>query len=296
MRSLKRISLLMVFTLLCVMFSATVGEEGIVIDSDEAADVELEIELEEEGYEGAGSQGDSIVLLEDNIFELDDLEDNPLIFETERPKETLFKTNVSGDFPIDEEGTLIRYGGFEKDVIVPDGVRKIGDRAFSGYTGLESVTLPNSLEAIGYYAFQDCTNMKSITIPKKVTIIGDGAFSGCRSLAHVVLPNALKTIGYGTFSNCTSIKSIKIPANIECISDYTFYGCCSLAQVVLPNTLKTIDYAAFGNCAGLKSIKIPASVENIGGYAFYGCGFSDIQLPDTFTELPRGLFSNCDNL
>ncbi len=43
-----------------------------------------------------------------------------------------------------------------------DSVTSIGDWAFSGRTGLTSVTIPDSVTSIGDYAFYGCTGLKEV--------------------------------------------------------------------------------------------------------------------------------------
>jgi hypothetical protein len=64
-------------------------------------------------------------------------------------------------------------------------VASIGQEAFSGCSGLTSVTIPSSVTSIGSYAFQNCSGLTSVTIPSSVTSIYDYAFSGCSGLTRV---------------------------------------------------------------------------------------------------------------
>lgn len=66
-----------------------------------------------------------------------------------------------------------------KDLVIPNSVTSIGCYAFSGCTGLTSVTIPNSVTSIGNNAFSDCSGLTSVTIPNSVTSIGNDAFAGC---------------------------------------------------------------------------------------------------------------------
>ena len=64
-------------------------------------------------------------------------------------------------------------------------VTAIGEKAFSGCTGLTSVTIPEGVESIGDEAFYGCSKITEITIPSSVTEIGESAFY-CGSIMKVV--------------------------------------------------------------------------------------------------------------
>ena len=75
-----------------------------------------------------------------------------------------------------KNGILKRYNGAGGDVTVPDGVSRIGKRAFFCCIELESVTLPSGVTKIGDEAFSSCLTLKSVRLPDSVTEIGTGAF------------------------------------------------------------------------------------------------------------------------
>ena len=58
----------------------------------------------------------------------------------------------------------------------------IGDGAFSGCSGLTSVTIPNSVTSIGSYAFSYCSGLTSVNIGNNVTSIDEYAFKGSTSM------------------------------------------------------------------------------------------------------------------
>ncbi len=63
------------------------------------------------------------------------------------------------------EISSIKAGAFHlnvKEVVAKDGLKKLGDEAFSGCEELESVTLPKTLEEIGDDVFYNCLMLKEI--------------------------------------------------------------------------------------------------------------------------------------
>jgi len=65
-----------------------------------------------------------------------------------------------------------------KDLVIPSTITAINKCAFSGCTGLTSVTFPNSVTTIGDYAFDGCNCFKysSITFSESISNIGVWAF------------------------------------------------------------------------------------------------------------------------
>ena len=82
---------------------------------------------------------------------------------------------------------LIQYpiGNKRTEYTIPNSVKTIGSRAFSGCSSLTSVTIPNSVTTIRNFAFDNCNGLTSVTIPNSITSIGYSAFYDCDSLKDV---------------------------------------------------------------------------------------------------------------
>ena len=68
------------------------------------------------------------------------------------------------DFVIQKD-VLKRYKGSGGTVVIPEGVKKIGDYAFREEYDLTAVTFPESLQKIGSWAFEDC-GILEVTFPE----------------------------------------------------------------------------------------------------------------------------------
>ena len=189
------------------------------------------------------------------------------------------------------------YQGYITDVVIGDGVNKIGSCAFMNCDSLTSVTISNSVTSIGDRAFYECVSLPSIVIPNSVTAIGNSAFSGCSGLTSVAIGNSVTVIGEGAFSGCSGLKSVAIPNSVTSIGNYAFFGCSGLTSVAIGNSVTVIGEGAFSGCSGLKSVTIPNSVTSIGNQAFQNCtGLTSITIPNSVTVVGYGAFTWCSGL
>ena len=99
------------------------------------------------------------------------------------------------------KGTILtQYYGSGGDVVIPEGVTSIGEKAFYKFRSkIKSVTIADSVTRIGEYAFYHCSRLRKMTIPAGVTRIGKEAFSGC-GLTSVTIPASVTSIGKSAFA------------------------------------------------------------------------------------------------
>ena len=103
---------------------------------------------------------------------------------------------------------LLDAAGSSGEVMIPDGIVKIGEFAFSYCEELTSVVIPDSVKEIGEGAFSYCYGLKNVDIPDSVEIIGESAFAECSSLKSVEF-SASQVGGYA-FGLCTALTEAKI--------------------------------------------------------------------------------------
>lgn len=108
-------------------------------------------------------------------------------------------------------------------LFIPDGVKRIGNCAFSGCCkGMKKLTIPDSVVSIGYSAFRGCENIESLTIPDSVITIGHSAFCYCHSLKKLVLSKKVKEINRHTFWSDKNEVMVSIPSSVEVIGEWAF--------------------------------------------------------------------------
>ena len=166
----------------------------------------------------------------------------------------------SNDFEI-VAGTLKKYRGNSRRVIIPEGVVEIADYVFQNMSYLESIQLPTTLLSIGENAFSECKSLKEIVIPKNVNSIRWGAFSGCTSLTKITIPNSVTYLGSYVFHECRNLKKVTLSNNIKKIEDSTFKNCESLLNISIPESVEIIEKHAFRSCENLKEVYLPHAVE-----------------------------------
>lgn len=193
-----------------------------------------------------------------------------------------------------------------KEVVIPEGIISIPQRAFAGCINLRSVTLPESMTAIYQGAFQGCEKLEEINLPNSITSIGENERFVSPADEYAMDYHAYGYFfdtwlighgGAGTFKGCASLKSIRIPDGVKRILPETFYDCTKLESVHIPDGVQSIEYGTFKNCTSLKEIVLPEGLESIGVSAFENCwSLTKIHIPSAVTLISDRAFADCTSL
>jgi hypothetical protein len=204
-----------------------------------------------------------------------------------------------GDFVL--RGTaLVQYQGHAENVVIPAnlGITEIATGAFQyggGYQEIKTLTIPEGVAKIGERAFLDCYNLEEVRIPATVIKIEPEAFSQNGSLRSITVaarnpsyasvdgvlfnkarttlilyprmkpdesyrvPNTVKEIGERAFAY-SWLTSVTIPAGLTAIGDYAFSDCLWLRSVTIPAGIAAIGDYAFSSCWKLRSVTLPANL------------------------------------
>ncbi len=208
-------------------------------------------------------------------------------------------------FLLTADGNSILYAPEGRsDIVIPDGVTRIGAYSFADRENLTSVTMPDTVTVIEDGAFRDCHSLTNVVLSANLKSLGytpegwdsNGVFEGCSGLRSIVLPDGVVNIGYGTFNGCENLASIIIPDSVTSIGSYAFEGCSGLVSVTIGNGVTSIGSAAFSGCSGLTSVTIPNSVKSIRDYTFSDCiSLASVTIGGGVTSIGEGAFEGCSD-
>ncbi len=228
---------------------------------------------------------------------------------------TKFIDDNTDEFFIVGDGVLIDYKGNAENVQVPEGVKRIGD-AFTDYTEIVSVSLPDSLLYLSEGSFYGCTSIENLVIPNSVQTIDAEAFSGLCNLKTLSIPFTGKSrdakaetteplFGYAfgvddkcpvcSNKNCTTDTQnyIKVNNRKDIIYTHTYNFPKNLHTVTVTDSV--IPRHAFRN-SNVKSVVLGDGVTAIEPYAFYSSSLMNIVFNEVITSLPGHAFSECWSL
>jgi len=234
------------------------------------------------------------------------------------------------DFVI-ENGLLKKYTGNDRDVVIPDGVTCIGERAFENCEDIVSITIPEGVTRIRKEAFERCNGLRKLKIPTTLAKV-DEPMSSCgfglreilypsleawlkhdkekwqhllqdcilvidgKPLRDLILPDGVKNVPERAFEGIGGIKSLTIPESVTEIGRGAFACCKDLEEVDFRGELVRWDASVFGGCVALRKVKLPKRLEEIPTDGFSNTALTEIEIPDGVRGIGNFAFQMCENL
>ena len=217
------------------------------------------------------------------------------------------------------------------ELVIPDGVTRIGKSAFCRLSPLTRLEIPSSVTSIGDRAFIECSGFDRLDLPDleswlKMEFQGDGSnpmryssriyLDGIEMPRELVIPETTSKIPANAFFGCNTFTSISIPSSVETIGAYAFAGCDSLERVdiqdiaawcnivfkspqsnplcrMIINDENQNNVSLYVNGNLLTQLDVPEGVTSIGDYAFFTASLNHVTFPNTLVSI--GDYAFCAN-
>ncbi len=231
--------------------------------------------------------------------------------------------NFSYSNPLSYAHDLYLNGEKLTELVIPDGVTRIGTSAFCRLYSLRRLEIPSSVTTIGDEAFAGCRSIERLDIPDletwlKIEIQGFGSnpmscsskiyLDGIEMPRELVIPETTTKIPANVFNGCHTITSVSIPSSVETIGANAFWSCDSLERVDIQDlaawcnidfeTVKSNpisnsyhedisdqDISVYVNGSLLTQLVVPEGVTSIGAYAFYDASLTKVSFPNTLVSI-----------
>lgn len=108
------------------------------------------------------------------------------------------------------------------NIVLPPGLCRFGEYAFSRCDRLESVSIPEGVEELERTVFMCCGALKTVKLPASLEQIGSGAFHGCTNLTEITLPQDCRHVGYDAFAECSNLRHISLPQGRLYLENHAF--------------------------------------------------------------------------
>lgn len=151
-----------------------------------------------------------------------------------------------------------------KNIVIEDGIQIIGNYAFSGLRGLESISIPESVTKIGAVSFFFCDNLTNFDFPQNLTEIGYCAFAFSGNVENIEIPAKVTKVDFGLsgFKNITFARGSQLTTiPNKCFAE------AQVQTIELPESLTSIGDEAFAQTS-VKKIVINSENVTLGNDVF----------------------------
>ena len=149
-------------------------------------------------------------------------------FEEKNGYITLKKMNLRGKYirkhvlpknviAIDNEAFTLKDAEYDS-VVLNEGLKSIGERAFWKSKNLREIVIPNSVTSIGKEAFRCCLGLRKATLGKGLEELPEYAFCACFFLDGIDLLN-VKKLGAYCLEGCTDLVTLTLNKKTESIGE-----------------------------------------------------------------------------
>lgn len=190
-----------------------------------------------------------------------------------------------------------------KHVTLNEGLTTLDQNSNNNYgvfqnSGLEDVTLPNTLTYVGNYAFSYCPNLRSVRVQNdsQLSSIGNYAFSNS-GVQSITFPKTLSYVGSDAFQNCGGLATVYVESGCKITASKCVNSSVKITEIPpLPSRDIMVANTPLWSLRALKSLVLPDSIDKIGDFWFAGSDVEEVTIPENVTEIGAQAFCSCPKL
>lgn len=185
-----------------------------------------------------------------------------------------------------------KYNNEIKEVVLADGVARIGKSAFYNLQNLTKVTIKGDV-VVEDGAFANCKNLKTVIFEGKNITVGANAFAGCENLADIqFLTDVELSTGVNAFNETKWFSQYPTDFIIAGTTLVAYVG--SDAVVTVPLSITKIGNGAFKGNKQLKSVVLTQNIISLGDEAFMDSALVDVNYAEQgeYEYIGKDLFKN----
>ena len=228
---------------------------------------------------------------------------------------------------------IVAYDGHDPSVEVPGSIKggevvALASGLFSGHEEIESVAMPDSVEAIGHRAFEKCSGLKRVRLSAELKQVGSGVFAQCGRIDEVEINSPIVSIE-GKLLSGVSVARISFGSRVR---DVDLVGCsvkdlesvsvdganpflstdgislfsrdgktlvCMVvprARCEIPAGCEVVGEKAFDSVRALSSVSLPEGLRTIECMAFAKTSLREVAFPDSLESVGDKAFFSCTQL
>lgn len=168
-------------------------------------------------------------------------------------------------------------------------IAKLYSSSFMYMHGLETITIPNSIDEICSYSFYWDAKLKALVIPHGVQNVIGVETTYNKSLEYCILSD---TVTNFNFTKAALLKKCTIPATVTSLPNRCFDETYNLQTLIIPDSVTEIGQYVF-NYSGAQHIQLSDSITSISKYAFSASYVRSITVPEGVTSIEEYAFYNC---
>lgn len=193
-------------------------------------------------------------------------------------------TSITIPASVSEIGMRSFYSATSLETVIFEPNSKLTNftsNLFYKTTALRTFVWPDNLKTIEFAAFTQ-SGIETISIPNTVVSVEYDLFLSCANLTELTIPASLKHMDYNIVASCTNLTTINIDSentSFKMIDGhlYSYDGTIFYSYL---NTNKTSD-----------TFVIPNTVTTILAKALIGSTFTELVIPSSVTSIASGTFS-----